>query len=151
MWRVYLHAYFITYKPTKQTVLEINKALADPHQRFCHTHFMKICLGYVAICGAISLVAGSVSLLVAAWALPVVFSFHGSSLVDVFCHTHGYMTYTNKSAGNSRNNLWVNFLLLGNGLHNNHHGNPRAYSLAGEQWYEFDLWGAFIRKFMVRP
>lgn len=88
------------------------------------------------------------------WTLPVfliswssVITFHSAGLVNVFCHGWGYKNHP--TADSSTNNLWVNSLTLGSGLHNNHHNAPDAWDNS-EHWYELDLVALMIRMIMVR-
>ncbi len=62
-------------------------------------------------------------------------------LVDVACHTWG--TNDHQLSNHSRNNRWADVVLLGVGLHNNHHADPANYR---NNWggRRFDLWGNII-------
>ncbi len=61
--------------------------------------------------------------------------------VNSVCHTWGTRPF--KTTDNSRNNVFVGVLGLGEGWHNNHHAFPfSAYH--GLRWWEFDISGLFI-------
>lgn len=80
--------------------------------------------------------------------LPTALVLNVNSAGTVLCHKYGYRNFN--TPDNSRNNLFVNILTLGGvGLHNNHHANPRAYSLKVKP-YEFDLVGLFIKYFLKK-
>jgi stearoyl-CoA desaturase (delta-9 desaturase) len=64
-----------------------------------------------------------------------VFLFHHSVfLINSFCHSFGSRPKANISATNS---VFVAFLTLGDGYHNNHHAFPTDFR-AGRRWYDWD-------------
>lgn len=70
--------------------------------------------------------------------------FHGA-LNNFFNHMNIPGSYRNyETADNSQNHTILNWYLLGEGLHNNHHANPGNYQQAHKSW-EFDL-GAWVIK-----
>ena len=58
-----------------------------------------------------------------------------------------YRTYNTVDA--SWNNMWLQLLHWSEGLHNNHHAFPNRYDTA-LLWYEFDLSGYLIKKFIAK-
>ena len=59
--------------------------------------------------------------------IPSVITFHGSTLlINTISHKWGYRNFDTDD--NSRNNTWINFLIWGGGLHNNHHAYPERYN-----------------------
>jgi stearoyl-CoA desaturase (delta-9 desaturase) len=62
--------------------------------------------------------------------------------VNSVCHLWGYRPF--RSHDESRNNVIVGFLGLGEGWHNNHHAFP-ASARHGLRWWEFDLSYCIIR------
>lgn len=89
------------------------------------------------------------------WAVPVflisipsVVTFHSAGLVNVFCHGWGYRNHA--TADTSTNNLIINAITLGSGLHNNHHHAPDSWDNS-EHWYEIDIVSLMIRVIMLRP
>lgn len=77
------------------------------------------------------------------YAIPACLCLHSSSAGIVFAHMYGYR---NHELGNdlSRNNWFANIITLGEGWHNNHHANPRAWS-NWEKWWEVDIPSLIIR------
>ena len=59
--------------------------------------------------------------------------FHGA-IINWFAHTIGYTNFKVKDT--SKNLMPWDLIMLGEGLHNNHHSKPRANF--GIKWYEFD-------------
>jgi len=59
---------------------------------------------------------------------------HGS-IINWFAHKYGYRSY--KTNNTSRNFLPVDFLMLGEDYHNNHHKFPSSGNF-GVKWYEID-------------
>jgi len=69
--------------------------------------------------------------------LPIVISmgaFHGA-IVNWFAHKYGYKNYILKNT--SENLFSVDFLMLGESYHNNHHKFPSAINF-GKRWHEID-------------
>jgi stearoyl-CoA desaturase (delta-9 desaturase) len=62
--------------------------------------------------------------------------YHATFLVNSVCHLFGRRRY--KTRDESRNNLWVALLTLGEGWHNNHH-HYQSSANQGFFWWEIDL------------
>jgi stearoyl-CoA desaturase (Delta-9 desaturase) len=78
--------------------------------------------------------------------LPIVIimgAFHGA-IVNWFAHKYGYKNYILKNT--SENLLIVDFLMLGESYHNNHHKFPSAINF-GKRWHEIDPIYPVIRLF----
>ena len=76
-----------------------------------------------------------------------VWTFHTSSIiVDIVGHKWGYRNFD--TPDNSKNNTWTNVLMLGSGLHNNHHANSNSPFYGVKKW-EWDLPGWFIKHFLI--
>lgn len=67
---------------------------------------------------------------------------HSTGSVNSICHTFGARPYATPDV--SRNNLWVGFIALGEGWHNNHHAFPRS-AFHGLKWWQFDFSAYLIR------
>jgi stearoyl-CoA desaturase (delta-9 desaturase) len=74
--------------------------------------------------------------------LPSALIQHAASAVNVFCHLYGYRNFN--TSDNTRNNIFVNIITGGTGLHNNHHANPGSYTNKVKS-NEFDLLGWLIK------
>lgn len=70
------------------------------------------------------------------------FMHHSTWSVNSICHTFGARPFKTPDA--SRNNLWVGFIALGEGWHNNHHAFPRS-AFHGLKWWQFDFSAYLIR------
>ena len=66
----------------------------------------------------------------------IVFTYHGTWLVNSASHAVGYRTY--KTGDRSTNNWWVALTSFGEGWHNNHHAFPFS-ARHGLRWFEFDM------------
>lgn len=77
------------------------------------------------------------------------FIYHVELNIFVNCvgHTWGYRNYNTRDR--SKNNQWVSWWTLGEGLHNNHHAKAWLYDFATRSG-EFDPSGWFIKKFMAK-
>ena len=69
--------------------------------------------------------------------LPVVITmgaFHGA-IINWFAHKYGYINFRLRNT--SMNLLFIDFLMLGESYHNNHHKRPSAINF-GKRWHEID-------------
>ena len=117
--------------------------LRDPFQLFLHKYYFLI---HAAIF-AILLIINPWSA-VYLYLAPVALVWSIGNSINYFNHMSGYRNHETKD--NSRNNPILAILFGGEGWHNNHHANPAKYHL-GEKWWEFDLSGFIIKKFLDRP
>jgi len=124
----------------------IKDLLRDKQQLFLFKNYFKLYLGYIGLTLLIASFFGW-EWIVYLWAMPITFVLHTTSAINVITHTYGYQSHN--TGEKSTNNIWLNFLLWGNALHNNHHQNPASYTLAGDKWYEFDIWGWLIKKVLM--
>lgn len=78
--------------------------------------------------------------------LPIIITmgaFHGA-VVNWFAHKYGYINFRLKNT--SMNLLFIDFLMLGESYHNNHHKHPSAINF-GQRWHEVDPIYPIIRLF----
>ena len=103
-----------------------------PELRFLDRHKWLPLIGYALGCYAIAGVAG----VVWGFVLSSVLLLHATALINSLAHVWGTRRYETRDQ--SRNNLWLALLTLGEGWHNNHHhaqGNVRQ----GVLWWELDV------------
>ena len=62
--------------------------------------------------------------------------FHATCSTNSFAHLYGYQRYLTKD--DSKNNVFIAILTLGEGWHNNHHYNPNS-AKHGVTWWELDI------------
>jgi stearoyl-CoA desaturase (Delta-9 desaturase) len=70
--------------------------------------------------------------------LPIMFlmsPIHGA-IINWFAHKYGYRNFEVKDT--SRNFLPVDFLMMGESYHNNHHKNGSRANFGGIRWHELD-------------
>lgn len=76
------------------------------------------------------------------WAVPIALTHLVLNSFTFFGHSIGY---TNHKHRDQSKNLWpFGILLWGEGWHNNHHKNPKNWSLQ-EKWWEVDIVGHIIK------
>jgi len=78
--------------------------------------------------------------------LPVVITmgaFHGA-VINWFAHKYGYINFKLKNT--SMNLFFIDFLMLGESYHNNHHKYPSSINF-GTRWFEIDPMYPVIRLF----
>jgi len=103
------------------------KELMTPDQLFIHKWYMLLLLPIVVITGIIDL-----EFLYWAWILPAMLIQLSTSNFNYFGHTHGYRNYETKDQ--SRNNILLWPIILGEAWHNNHHGDAKNYSTKYKAW-----------------
>ncbi len=72
--------------------------------------------------------------------------FHGTCTTNSLAHKYGTKRYM--TGDDSRNNIWIALITLGEGWHNNHHHYPNAVR-QGFFWWEIDITYLILR-FMSR-
>lgn len=134
--------WLVNWIPVKFTPSLVKDLLDNKWHIFLHRYyFLFVMLIYTVVCIidfkiAIFLISAS-----------AVWTFHTSSLlVDIVCHKWGYRNF--ETTDKSTNNTWVNILMLGSGLHNNHHANSNSPFYKVKKW-EWDLPGWFIKHFLI--
>ena len=75
-------------------------------------------------------------LLVWGFFVSTVVLYHATYTINSLCHVFGTRRY--ETGDDSRNNLWLALLTLGEGWHNNHHHYPTSVR-QGFYWWEVDL------------
>jgi stearoyl-CoA desaturase (delta-9 desaturase) len=121
--------------------------LKDPAVKFFHDWYWPSIAVYVLILTAIN-----PTLVLNMYLLPIFMVRFTFGLQNTFGHGYpkidAYRNHDTKD--NSVNSPFVNILTfcLGETLHNNHHANPGKYNYT-EKWYELDLTGWAIKKFLA--
>ena len=85
---------------------------------------------------SVGLGAGGAQLLVWAFCISTVATYHVTFSINSLAHRLGSRRY--ETADNSRNNALLSLLTLGEGWHNNHHRYPASVR-QGFYWWELDL------------
>lgn len=83
-----------------------------------------------------SLQTNGLQLLVWGFSISTVALYHATFTVNSLAHVWGKRRYA--TSDQSRNNVWIAILTLGEGWHNNHHHFPGA-ARQGFYWWEIDL------------
>lgn len=128
---------FLPYDP-ELTPKYVLRWLKDPMQRRAHDLYF----AWVAAFVALLWISGGLLAVTFVWAIPVAvihplrqFYFHYS------VHRWGYRNFDTDD--DSRNNWIIALLTGGEGWHNNHHHQPRAWSYR-VRWWEWDPGALFI-------
>lgn len=100
--------------------------------KFFHDNHYKIIYGFCIILAAIDIHW------LLMYCLAYCIDFFRLGLINYFCHGYGYKNHSGNDS--STNNLWLGWLGMGFGWHNNHHKNPGKLILT-EKWWEIDLEG----------
>jgi len=85
---------------------------------------------------------GGAQLLIGGYFLGIVVLFHATSTINSLAHVWGSRRYPTRD--DSRNNLFLALLTLGEGWHNNHHHRPSLLQ-QGHRWWEIDVTTYLLR------
>lgn len=122
--------------PYRKRWKNVRDLVRKPYLLHFHKYYFLYLLGYVSLCSL-----GGLWTLYNLFIAPSVLVFIASGLTNLYNHgTMGYKPYPEASG---RNIWWLNLFNFGDGWHNNHHENPRAFSTK-EKWWEFDPAGLII-------
>lgn len=110
--------------------------------------FFGIGFGWILLAGGTAGEAGQFGLSLLVWGVFVrtVLVWHITWSVNSVTHMWGYRNY--ETDEESRNNIVVGLLSMGEGWHNNHHADPRS-ARHGHLWWELDVSYLTIRLFGV--
>ena len=148
-WEIWL-GFFKDDWHAKPTI--IKDLIRDPWHRFTHNHYFKIVFAFLFALSILSLLINSM-LPLGLWSLSVVMNFNMAGIVNAYCHNNPKLGYRNyETNDDTRNSALMNAMMFfgGGPLHNNHHAHPESCDLnTMNRWYEFDLAGWFIRKYLA--
>lgn len=101
-----------------------------PFYRYTHKYYFYIIGIYILVLAVIDPIW-----IIFGYAIPAVFVLHSTSAIIVIAHIHGYR---NHDCNDESRNSWIASLItLGEGWHNNHHANSKAWNNQ-EHWWELD-------------
>lgn len=124
--------------------VQVKDLIKDPLLRFIHQNYYKIWSILLLISFLIDW-----KLAVYMLVLPsLIYHIELNILINCISHSWGYRNY--KTNDHSRNNIWVNWYNLGEGLHNNHHAKPWLYDFATRPG-EWDINAWVIDTFFAIP
>lgn len=103
------------------------KELMTTEQLFIHKWYMLLLIPVLSIVALIDL-----QLFYWAWIVPGMLTQFSTSNFNYFGHTHGYRNYETKDQ--SRNNILLWPIILGEAWHNNHHADAKNYSTRHKFW-----------------
>jgi len=127
------HVGWILAPRNHDTDFERVKDLARfPELRFLNTYYY---LPGLALAGGLFW-AGGVWALFWGFFVSTTLLWHGTFTINSLTHVFGNQRY--RTADNSRNNLWLALITLGEGWHNNHHYYQRSTN-QGFFWWEIDV------------
>ena len=126
MWAVYVNTWGYDFKIKRKFIKHLFK---NPILRFFHKYYFKL---NVAIIIGFTLI--DPLFMIFAYAMPVIFAFHGYGILNILGHT-----------GAKPTNSWVaNILTAGEGWHENHHKESHNWRI-GWEWWQIDTAAWFIR------
>jgi stearoyl-CoA desaturase (delta-9 desaturase) len=129
-----IKAWIVTPRNVPYNPLIIKDVLKDKFQLFLHRHYFKFIWLYVILLAIVN-----PWLVVFAWAVPNILSYHAMQSVGVLSHTYGKKIHDTHD--NSRNNLVVGILTFGEGFQNTHHKYPYNFNFDN-----LDLIGLILEK-----
>ena len=108
--------------------------------KFIHTNYLKILIVYIIILYTIDPLMGII-----VYSIPALLIFHATGITNSIGHGFGYK---NTDTGDmSTNSKLIALFTAGEGLHNNHHADPKS-AIFSRNSYEVDISQYFIK--MIR-
>lgn len=84
------------------------------------------------------------------FSLPVILGVYLNAIVNIYCHNgRGIQDHDTEDASRNKNSRFMEFLLKGGHLHNNHHARASSYTTAIEK-DEYDFFGKIIERFFKK-
>jgi stearoyl-CoA desaturase (delta-9 desaturase) len=130
---------FSHYKKQEEEKMQLFliKDLMTKEQLFIHKWYILIMLAFIILFALIN-----VELFYFVWVVPAFLIQVSQYNFNYFGHMFGYRNFDTKD--DSRNNIWLFPILLGEAWHNNHHANPKNTSTTVRQ-FEIDPLQWFIK------
>jgi fatty-acid desaturase len=125
-WRAWFGIWKI-YRISPKLIKDIRK---DTFYKLTHKYYFYIIGIYILVLGLINPLW-----IIFAYAIPAVLVLHSTSAIIVIAHIHGYRNHD--VSDESRNSWIASLITLGEGWHNNHHANSKAWNNQ-ERWWEID-------------
>jgi stearoyl-CoA desaturase (delta-9 desaturase) len=127
----------------------IKDMLRDPYQMFIHKNYFKLLIAWITLLVSGSMLTESMVPIMIGFILPCATTSFFSGITNSLGHTVGYRNFeTNDS---STNHLFIRWLFVIVGLHNNHHYKPTAWNFnLLNRWWEFDLDAVIIKHFFIK-
>ncbi len=130
----------------KLSIKNVKDLIRDPLVMLQHKYYLLIIAAYIILLAAIDPL-----LVLFCYVIPCGYTMLNVGLTSYTTHLKS-VGYQNFNVGDdSRNNTLVNWVTLGEGLHNNHHAHPGSYTydIAGRK-YEWDFTGWLIKTFLMK-
>lgn len=136
------NVWLVNWKPVKFSPKLVSDLLENPLHIWLHKHYLEFVISTFLLLSIIDIRIPIFLISIAS-----IWTFHTSSIiVDIIGHKWGYRNFD--TPDNSRNNTWTNILMLGSGLHNNHHANSSSPFYKVKP-YEWDLPGVLIKHVLM--
>jgi stearoyl-CoA desaturase (Delta-9 desaturase) len=115
-----------------------------PEMRFLERYYYGVTLGYAAALYAVGETLGIDGWQLVLWGsvMSTVFTNHAIWSANSICHRFGARRFSTRD--DSRNNVFVTLVTLGDGWHHNHHYCPSS-ARHGFLWWEIDINYALLR------
>lgn len=130
-----LITWYFLYSPKKIQMSSARNLARSRVHHVIHKHYLALFWLPIMLLLAVN---AKIAFLV--FIFPAILSFWQENLINSICHIPffplNYRSYSSRD--NSRNNLFLGYVVWGAGFHNNHHDNPKTYSFA-KHWFEFDI------------
>jgi len=118
----------------------VSDIIKNKTAKFIHTNYLKILIAYIIILYTIDPLIGIV-----VYSIPALLIFHATGITNSFGHGFGYKN--SDTGDSSTNSKLIALFTAGEGLHNNHHADPKS-AIFSRNKYEVDISQYFIK--MIR-
>ena len=138
--KIFLRTWSSNFVPSAKYGKDLIK---DTDIMFIHKHYFKLFYLWVVVLSMFGIYP-----LLLLFAFPCFGFFLETGFVNIVGHGHGYRPYN--TPDHSTNNIILNTLTVGNGMHNTHHCHQSSYTTdIRNKWYEFDLMKYFINAIRI--
>jgi stearoyl-CoA desaturase (delta-9 desaturase) len=118
----------------------VSDIIKNKTAKFIHTNYLKTLIAYIIILYTIDPLIGII-----VYSIPALLMFHATGITNSLGHGFGYKN--SDTGDSSTNSKLIALFTAGEGLHNNHHADPKS-AIFSRNEYEVDLSQYFIK--MIR-
>lgn len=128
---------FYTIPFERYSKMTVRDLLLSPWNIFTNANYYTLYIGMMSLACAVDYKMACYLLI-----FPSLFCIIPSTIVNWRCHTAGERPWATQDS--STNNIMANWLIVGQGLHNNHHADAAAYHME-RAWWQFDFYRPLIK------
>lgn len=136
----FVKSYFHIWNKITIPSAVVSDIIKNKTAKFIHNNYLKILIFYIIILYTIHPFVGII-----VYSIPALLIFHATGITNSLGHGFGYKN--SDTGDDSTNSKFIALFTAGEGLHNNHHANPKS-AIFSKNNYEIDMSQYFIK--MIR-